>query len=78
MNRVRDMIKDLLEHGWNTTKVLSPTAAFFGFLSIGDVKELTMILGALVTMGCTVAVAISTIRKNNAEVRKTEKNETGV
>lgn len=77
MNRVKDMFKEMLEHGWNTTKVLSPSAAFFGVVSISELKELTMILGAVVTMGCTVAVAISTIRKNNAEVRKAEKNEAG-
>jgi hypothetical protein len=45
-------------------KVLTPILTFMGIVTISDAKDLTIILGGIVSAACTIAVTVSTLTRN--------------
>jgi len=46
-------------------KVWTPSAAFLAVINLASMKDIVIMIGAIVTMVCTILVTRSTIRKNN-------------
>lgn len=58
------------ELGLNCFKVWCPSMGYFALISFADLKEIINILGGLVTIGCTIWVSHSTVKKNRRAPKK--------